>query len=178
LLSHFGWSLRKKKSWIYGTSVQFPSFLQNIPNWRMAFYLMLPPSGHFSHLPEDTVVRPGCSKTWITFVKINILVSRQGGILPGSLKLDSLPKKESKGTLINLTEVFSFYLGVPRWGETLCGRGCQLPPMANAMGKTFMYIWLQPHHQSDPDQFYCLFVLLCLLPCDPGTWFSSTTEGL
>jgi hypothetical protein len=37
-----------------------------------------------------------------------------GGNLPGSLKLDSVYKKGSKGKLMTLTEVFFFYLGIPR----------------------------------------------------------------
>jgi hypothetical protein len=53
----------------------------------------------------------------------NVLVSRQEGILPGSWKLDSPFKKGSKGKLIILTGVFSFYLGIPERGNPLCGRG-------------------------------------------------------
>jgi hypothetical protein len=54
----------------------------------------------------------------------NVLVSRQGEVLLGYYKLDSPSKKESKGKLIILTKVFSFYPGVPKWGDPLCGRGC------------------------------------------------------
>jgi hypothetical protein len=43
----------------------------------------------------------------------SVLVRRQGGILLGSWKLDSPSKKGSKGKLITLREVFSFYPGVP-----------------------------------------------------------------
>jgi hypothetical protein len=67
------------------------------------------------------VARPGCSKTLVIFIEdfldqghSNVLISRQGDILPGSWKLDSPSKKGSKGKLIILTEVFSFYLGIPR----------------------------------------------------------------
>jgi hypothetical protein len=48
-----------------------------------------------------------------------------------------------------------------------------LPPVAKVIGKTFMFIWLQPPCQSDPDQFFLFVHLLCCLPCDLGTWFSS-----
>jgi hypothetical protein len=44
----------------------------------------------------------------------NVLVSRQGAILPGSWNLDIPSKKGSKGKLILLTGVFSFYLGISR----------------------------------------------------------------
>jgi hypothetical protein len=44
---------------------------------------MLPPLAIFSHLPEDTVAKPGCSKTWVTFFEdfldqdlSNVLASR------------------------------------------------------------------------------------------------------
>jgi hypothetical protein len=47
-----------------------------------------------------------------------------------------------------------------------------LPPVAKAMGKTFRYIWLQSPGWHNPDQF---FACLSCLPCDPGTWFSSTS---
>jgi hypothetical protein len=42
-----------------------------------------------------------------------------------------------------------------------------LPPVARVMGKTCRYIWLQPPGQNDPDEFFCLFVLLCLFALRP-----------
>jgi hypothetical protein len=75
-----------------------------------------------------------CSKTWVAFIEdfwdeglSNVLVSRQGRILPRSWKLDSPSTKGSKGKLIILTEVFYFYLGVPRIADPLNGSGC--PPL-------------------------------------------------
>jgi hypothetical protein len=38
----------------------------------------------------------------------NVLISRQGGILPGSLRLDFPSKKGNKGKLVTLTEVSPF----------------------------------------------------------------------
>jgi hypothetical protein len=72
-------------------------------------------------ISQTIVARPGCSKTRVAIIEdflvqglCNILVSRQRRILPGSWKLYSTSKKGSKEKLIILTEVFSFYLGVPR----------------------------------------------------------------
>jgi hypothetical protein len=52
----------------------------------------------------------------------NVLVSRQGEVLLGYYKLDSPSKKESKAKLIILRGVFSFYPGIPRRRDPLCGR--------------------------------------------------------
>jgi hypothetical protein len=94
---------------------------------------MFPSLAIFPHLPEDTVAKPRCIKTWFTFVEdfldqdlTNVLISRQGGILPGSLRLDSPSKKGKQGKIGHLNRGFSFYLGVPRWGETLVGEGISL----------------------------------------------------
>jgi hypothetical protein len=38
----------------------------------------------------------------------NVLISRQGGIPPGSLRLDFQSKKGNKGKLVTLTEVSPF----------------------------------------------------------------------
>jgi hypothetical protein len=51
-----------------------------------------------------------------------------------------------------------------------------VPPVCKVVGKTFRYIWLQSPSWRDPDQFFffCLSYFACL-PCEPGTWFSSTS---
>jgi hypothetical protein len=61
------------------------------------------------------VAKPGYSKTWVTFAEgfldqdlYNVLISRQGGILSGSLRLDFPYKKGNKGKLVTLTEVSPF----------------------------------------------------------------------
>jgi hypothetical protein len=43
----------------------------------------------------------------------NVLISRQEGMLPGSLRLDSPSKKGKKGKIGHLNRGFSFYLGIP-----------------------------------------------------------------
>jgi hypothetical protein len=75
---------------------------------------MLPPSGLFPHFPEDTVARTGCSKTCVAFIEINILVSRQGGVLLGSLKLDSPSRKGSKGKIDHLNRGFLLLARCPQ----------------------------------------------------------------
>jgi hypothetical protein len=76
---------------------------------------MLPPLAVFPHLPEDIVAKHECSKTWVAFTEgfldqdlSNILISRQGGILPRSLRLDFPSKKGNKEKLVTLTEVSPF----------------------------------------------------------------------
>jgi hypothetical protein len=56
-----------------------------------------------------------CSKTLLAFAEdfldqdlSNVLISRQGEVLPGSLSLDSPSKKGNKRKLITLTEVSPF----------------------------------------------------------------------
>jgi hypothetical protein len=67
------------------------------------------------------VAKPGCGKTRVTFAEefldqelSNVLISRQGGILPGSLRLDSPSKKGKQGKIGELNRGFSFYLGILR----------------------------------------------------------------
>jgi hypothetical protein len=67
------------------------------------------------------VAKPWCSKTLVTFAEdfldqdlSNVLISRQGGILPGSLRLDFPSKTGKKGKIGQLNRGFSFYLSVPR----------------------------------------------------------------
>jgi hypothetical protein len=106
---------------------------------------MLSPLAIFSHLPEDTVAKPGCSKTWVTFaedfldwVLSKVSISRQGGILPGPLRLDSPSKKGKQGKIGHLNRSFFFYLGVPRWEETLRERGRPFLPCS-----CHCHLWLR-----------------------------------
>jgi hypothetical protein len=101
---------------------------------------------------------------WLSLKTYNVLVSRQGGILPGSWKLDSPSKKESKGKLIrgplllprhpqvrrsSMRERAPFspilshhcHLWLRSWGRHLGTSGCSHPT-----GVTLI-------------QFFCLFAL-------------------
>jgi hypothetical protein len=54
-------------------------------------------------------------KLWPSLGAVKLeLISRQGGILPGSLRLDFPSKKGNKGKIGHLNRGFSFYLSVPR----------------------------------------------------------------
>jgi hypothetical protein len=47
-----------------------------------------------------------------------------------------------------------------------------LLPVVKVMGKTFMYIWLQPTGQHDSDHFFslvCLVLPVCLMTQVPGS---------
>jgi hypothetical protein len=53
-------------------------------------------------------------KTFLDQDLSNVLINRQEGILPGSLRFDSPSKKEEQGKIGHLNRGFSFYLGVSR----------------------------------------------------------------
>jgi hypothetical protein len=90
----------------------------------------------------------------------NVLVSRQGGDPFWILEACSTSEKVNKGKLITSTEVFSFYLGVPRSVELHMGEDVPLsnalpplPPAAKVVGKTFRYSGLSHSTRMIPDQF-------------------------
>jgi hypothetical protein len=89
---------------------------------------------------------------WIKIDLSNVLVSGQGEILPGSWKLDSPSKRETR----KIDHPKRNFLLLPRWPQvrrSLSHALLPLPPMVKVVGRHLGLSGLQPLYWHDPDQF-------------------------